>query len=102
MRGDGNGDAPILSLRFLRTIWRPRPKGPFTGRDIENALIAERWVLVEGPPNKWHTYRHPDKPARVTFNLEWNAIYEGDVVFQTLRRHMEITSRQLIALLTGP
>jgi hypothetical protein len=97
---DGNGHAPLLSLRWLRTLGRRQPRGPYTGIDVERGLAAEGWQPAESP---FHgkLYRHPDKTHPVAVNPYWESFYENDATFQILARQMGISHQRVISLLEG-
>ena len=97
--GSGNGHEGLLSLKWLRTVWRPPPKGPFTGKDAMRTLEADGWVLVTGPPSEWRVYLHPGTGRNATINTEWSGFWEGDLIFLTLCGQMGISRQRLLKLL---
>lgn len=97
---DGNGDAHLISPRWLRTIWARARRGPFTGRDAVRALVWEGWTPKADAPNPASTYCHDAKPGQVVaIDPDLSEIWEGDVVFLVLCRQMGISSKRLLHLL---
>jgi hypothetical protein len=56
-------------------------------------------VTVSEAAGRWITYRHPEKPTRLTIDVEWDAIYVDDANFQVICQRMGISRRRLIELL---
>ena len=74
-------------------------RGPFTAKDIEQALRLAGWEGKAGA--KHFAYRHPDKPDKIMVSRKWTGVRAGDPIFNGICEKLGVTKEEFLRLLAG-